>query len=105
MTGFNEKVWACVKHIPRGKVATYASIARKIGHPRSARAVGNALNKNLYRHPGLAKLVPCHRVIRSDGSVGGFVRGTNVKINLLQKEGIKITNNKVERKYILEIRN
>lgn len=95
MNGFNEKVWACAKRIPRGRVATYAAIARKIGHPRSARAVGNALNRNPYRN------VPCHRVIRADGSVGGFARGTKEKTNLLQKEGIKVNNNKVHPKYII----
>lgn len=94
MGNFNQKVWTCVKTIPHGKVATYAYLARKIGCPRSARAVGNALNRNPYSE------VPCHRVVRSDGKVGGFARGTKMKINLLKREGIKITNNKVDHKYL-----
>lgn len=92
---FAQKVWETTKSIPCGKVATYGTIAGRIGSPRAARAVGNALNQNPYR------LVPCHRVVRADGSVGGFARGTKLKIKLLQQEGIKIKNNKVERKYIL----
>lgn len=88
-------VWACAKTIPRGKVASYAHIARGIGSPSAARAVGNALNKNPYRD------VPCHRVIKSDGSLGGFARGRDVKLNLLLREGIKIVDNKVDPKYII----
>ena len=87
-------VWACVRRIPRGKVATYEVVARNIGHPRSARAVGNALNRNPYRD------VPCHRVVCSDGTIGGFARGTKEKANLLKKEGVKVTNHKVAPKYI-----
>lgn len=92
---FAEKVWRETKKIPRGKVTTYAAVARKIGNPRSARAVGNALNKNPYHN------VPCHRVIRSNGTVGGFARGTKEKTNLLRRERVKIINNKVHPKYIL----
>ncbi len=95
MSNFQEKVWKVTKKIPRGKVATYTAIARKIGHPRSARPVGNALNRNPYRD------VPCHRVIRADGSVGGFARGTKAKLNLLKDEGIKIVGHKVRPKYII----
>ena len=59
---------------------TYAEVARAAGYPGAARAVGNALNKN--HDPS----VPCHRVIRSDGNVGGYNRGTEQKIKLLRKE-------------------
>jgi len=85
-----EQVWALTKRIPRGKVATYGQLAKALKKPRAYRAVGNALNKNPY-----APIVPCHRVIRSDGSVGGFAIGTNKKIALLSKEGVKILNHKV----------
>lgn len=94
MTKFEEKVYGTVKKIPHGMVATYAGIARLIGRSRAARAVGNALNRNPFKE------VPCHRVVRSDGEVGGFARGTKVKVNLLRKEGVKIVNRKVDHRYI-----
>jgi len=87
MKNFAEKVWAATKKIPRGKVASYQQIAIIIKHPRAARAVGNALNKNPY-----APIVPCHRVIRSTGKVGGFADGRKKKIALLKREGVKIVS-------------
>lgn len=62
---------------------TYAEVAQAIGKPRAARAVGNALNKNPF-----APRVPCHRVIRSDGTLGGFASGTAAKRALLRREGV-----------------
>lgn len=91
---FADKVYKLTKKIPKGKVSTYKIIAEKLG-TKAYRAVGNALNKNPY-----APKVPCHRVIKSDGSVGGFAKGTNAKIKLLKKEGIEIKNNKIEKKFI-----
>ena len=79
-TTFAEKVYAVVKKIPKGKVLTYKEVARRIGKPKAYRAVGNALNKNT--NPK----VPCHRVIRSDGDIGGFARGTKKKKEILKKE-------------------
>ena len=90
MTIFQKAVWEATRKIPKGKVATYAEIARIIGRPKAVRAVGNALNKNPY-----APKVPCHRVIKSDGSLGGFASGVKKKKTLLEKEGVKIINNKV----------
>jgi len=89
MQSFSQKVYAVVSKIPRGKVFTYAQVAQKAGNPKAARAVGNILNKNR------DKKVFCHRVIRSDGSVGGFAFGNSKKIKILQSEGIKIRNGKV----------
>ena len=80
-TAFQGKVYEAVKRIPRGKVATYADIARRIGCPLAWRAVGNALNKNI------DPLVPCHRVIRSDGKIGGYRDGREKKLERLKKEG------------------
>ncbi|MBI5728928.1 MAG: MGMT family protein [Candidatus Magasanikbacteria bacterium] len=80
LTPFQHKVFAVVKKIPRGKVLTYQQVAEKIGEPRAARAVGNALNKNY------DPAIPCHRVVRSDGSPGGYNRGAKKKIKILQKE-------------------
>ncbi len=83
---FAKKVYSMCAKIPKGKVSTYSAIAKTVGIPNSARAVGNALNKN----PDTQK-VPCHRVVRSDGFVGGYAFGTKAKIAKLRKEGIKIS--------------
>ena len=88
-TKFQLAVWKACAKISRGKVSTYASIAKAIGKPKAARAVGNALNKNPYSS------VPCHRIIKSDGSIGGFAHGTKKKIEMLRKEGVKIKNGRV----------
>jgi methylated-DNA-[protein]-cysteine S-methyltransferase len=78
---FSKRVYEAVSEIPPGQIKTYGEIARAIGSPRSYRAVGNALNKNPYIGE-----VPCHRVIRSDGSIGGFAKGSRAKYHLLRKE-------------------
>ncbi len=82
ITPFQKSVYDAVRKIPKGEKMTYAQVAAAIGRPRAARAVGNALNKNPF-----APEVPCHRVIRSDGSTGGFAFGRKKKIQLLKKEG------------------
>lgn len=81
MTDFEKKVYAAVMDIPIGCVRSYAWVARRIKRPKSARAVGNALNKN-----PLAPFVPCHRVIASDGTLGGFKEGLKKKRELLDRE-------------------
>jgi len=86
---FQEKVWELLKQIPKGKVTTYKIIAEKL-NTMVYRAVGNACHNNPY-----FPVAACHRVIRSDGFVGGFGSGTKKKIKLLQKEGIKIEDGKV----------
>ncbi len=86
---FNEKVYKLCKKIPKGKVSTYGNIARAL-NSKAYRAVGNALNKNPY-----APIVPCHRIINSQGHLHGFASGLKAKQRLLEKEGIKIKNNKV----------
>jgi len=86
MTDFEKKVYQVVKKIPRGKTLTYKQVALKLGNVGFARAVGNAMNKNRDKN------VPCHRVVRSGGYVGGYARGTDKKIAILKKEGIKIKN-------------
>ena len=79
---FTEKVYAVVAKIPKGSVMTYAEVARRAGNPRAYRAVGNIMNRN----PDTKK-VPCHRVVRSDGTPGGYARGAKKKIQILQQEG------------------
>jgi len=86
---FKSKVCRVVKKIPQGKVLTYRKVAEKAGFPRAWRAVGNVLNKN--RDPK----IPCHRVIKSNGKVGGYNLGIKNKITLLKKEGLKVKKGKV----------
>ncbi|MCM8778524.1 MAG: MGMT family protein [Candidatus Omnitrophica bacterium] len=80
-TEFQKRVYAVVKKIPKGEVRTYKWVAEKIGKPRAYRAVGQALKKN----PKLL-IIPCHRIICSDGSLGGYAKGIKVKERLLKKE-------------------
>ena len=86
-TKFQLKVWNYLKKIPRGKVKTYSEVAKAIGKPLAVRAVANAIGKN-----PLAPQIPCHRVIRSDGSLGGYSGkgGVKTKRLLLKKEGISL---------------
>lgn len=82
-TLFEKQVYAAVRKIPKGQVRSYRWVAEKIGKPAAMRAVGNALNRNPY-----APEVPCHRVVRSDGSIGGFAEGPAKKRRLLLAEGV-----------------
>ena len=86
-TKFQLKVWNYLKKIPRGTVKTYSEVAKSIGKPLAVRAVANAIGKN-----PLAPQIPCHRVIRSDGSLGGYSGkgGIKTKRLLLKKEGITL---------------
>ena len=79
-SAFQAKVYAVVKKIPKGKTLTYKQVAERIGQPGAYRAVGNALNKNY------DPTIPCHRVIRSDGTVGGYNRGSDNKAKILAEE-------------------
>ena len=84
-TKFQLKVWKYLKKIPKGQIRTYSDVAKAINKPKSVRAVANAIGKNPY-----APKIPCHRVIRSDGSLGGYSGkgGINTKRKLLKSEGI-----------------
>lgn len=88
---FYVRVWKAMDRIPRGNVATYQSLARAVGTPKAVRAIGNACNKN----PN-APQTPCHRVIASDGSLGGYAFGLPKKIAMLKREGVKIENGKID---------
>ncbi len=77
---FRDKVFRIVKAIPRGKTMTYGEVARRAGSPRACRAVGNILNTNY------DPAIPCHRVVRADGTVGRYNRGVRAKEGLLGKE-------------------
>ena len=83
LTKFQRKVLEAASTIPKGKVLTYKQLAEGIGHPRAYRAVGTALKKN-----PLPIIIPCHRVVRSDGTAGGYAYGgTEKKKRLLKHEG------------------
>lgn len=85
---FNERCYKILKKVPKGKVTTYKELAKKL-NMKAYRAVGNAMNKNPY-----APIVPCHRVVKSDGRVGGFAEGQSKKIKMLKSEGVEIDENK-----------
>mgnify|MGYP001314013874 FL=1 len=84
-TKFEVQVWQYLRKIPLGTVKTYSEVAKGIGRPLAVRAVANAIGKNPY-----SPRIPCHRVIRSDGSLGGYSGkgGVKTKKILLKKEGV-----------------
>ena len=87
----NQSVYNLVSNIPPGKVATYGQLASSVGNPRAARGIGKILNKN-----PRPIIVPCHRVVCSDGHIGGYMYGKERKISLLLKEGIPIVNDLIK---------
>ena len=112
---FSEKCYNILRKVPRGKVTTYKEIANALG-TKAYRAVGNAMNKNPYahaispeairnRHSGIRGnskrtngffLVACHRVVKSNGELGGFASGIKNKIKILKKEGVLVKRGKVQ---------
>ena len=87
---FYEKCYDILRKVPKGKVTTYKAIAKAL-NSKAYRAVGTAMNKNPF-----APQVARHRVVNSDGKVGGFFSGTKKKIAMLKKEGIPIKKGKVQ---------
>ncbi|CNL17563.1 bifunctional regulatory protein/DNA repair protein [Yersinia enterocolitica] len=85
-TAFQQRVWQALREIPVGETASYADIAAKMGSPKSMRAVAGACAANI-----LAVAIPCHRVIRQDGSLSGYRWGIDRKKRLLEKEGVVVT--------------
>jgi methylated-DNA-[protein]-cysteine S-methyltransferase len=107
---FQKRVYSLARKIPKGKVTTYGRIAKRLR--TFPRAVGNALNRNPYSYVAISSeaignrrsalrgdskrnngffLVPCHRVVKSTGEIGGFASGTKNKIKILKKEGVEVT--------------
>ncbi len=78
---FRERVFGVVKQIKKGQILTYGEVAKRVGNPGAARAVGTILSTNFDPN------IPCHRVIRSDGKMGGYNRGIENKEKILVKEG------------------
>jgi len=81
LTPFQKKVYKVVRTIPKGETRSYKWVAEKIESPKAYRAVGSALNKNKH-----LSIIPCHRVIKSDGSIGGYSKGRALKKKILKKE-------------------
>jgi methylated-DNA-[protein]-cysteine S-methyltransferase len=99
ISSFQQKVYELCKQVPKGKVTSYSAIANKL--KSSPRAVGQALRVNPF-----APVVPCHRVVKADGTIGGFGGETcgkkiNQKIALLREEGVVIENNTIEKKFFI----
>lgn len=91
MTTFQSLCYQTLKNkVPAGQVITYGGLATLIGHPKAYRAVGSAMNRNPF-----APKIPCHRVVKSNGDLGGFAQGSSTKIQRLQTEGVKVKNNKI----------
>ena len=82
-TKFGQRVWLEIKKIPRGETRSYLDIAKAIGQPNACRAVANACGRN-----PLPIIIPCHRVVSSDGTIGGFSSGIPLKKKLLKLEGL-----------------
>lgn len=93
-TLFQRRVLKVVREIPKGKVLSYKEVARKSGIPKAWRAVGNILNKNR------DEKIPCHRVIRSDGKIGGYNQGARKKLLFLRKEGVRINDRDEEDAFV-----
>lgn len=85
-----QKIYILTRKIPKGKISTYGEIARACGKPNAGRFVGFVLNKNT------DSTIPCHRVVASDGSLGGYNKGVAHKAALLKKEGVIIINNRID---------
>ncbi len=85
-----EKVYKKLLEVPPGKVTTYGELAKAVGIKDGQRLIGKIMNKNPY-----PVIIPCHRVIKSDGKIGGYAWGEKIKTNMLLKEGIKIKTGKI----------
>ncbi len=90
---FRNRIYEVAKKIPRGKVVTYAQLAALAGNPKAARAVGTAMKENPYM-----PVVPCHRVVGSDGSMKGYAGegGVRKKVQMLHEEGVIFNGNRVD---------
>ena len=85
-----QQVYKKLTEVPQGKVTSYGELAKAVGLKNGQRIIGQIMKKNPY-----PMIIPCHRVVKSDGKVGGYAYGGDIKINMLQKEGIKIHDGKI----------
>ncbi len=86
----SKRVYKKLLQVPKGQVTTYGELAKAVGLKNGQRAIGRIMNANPY-----PSIVPCHRVIKSDGTIGGYAYGNDVKANMLKMEGVKIKNGKI----------
>lgn len=86
----DKKIYKKLLEVPKGKITTYGELAKAVGLKNGQRAVGKIMNKNPY-----PVIIPCHRVVKSDGKVGGYAYGEEIKSGMLIREGIIIKNGKI----------
>jgi len=86
----DKKIYKKLLEVPKGKITTYGELAKAVGLKNGQRAVGKIMNKNPY-----PVIIPCHRVIKSDGKIGGYAYGEEIKSNMLAREGIAFKNGKI----------
>lgn len=86
----DKKIYKKLLEVPKGKITTYGELAKAVGLKNGQRAVGKIMNKNPY-----PVIIPCHRVVKSDGKIGGYAYGAEIKSDMLTREGILIKNGKI----------
>ena len=86
----DKRIYKKLLEVPKGKITTYGELAKAVGLKNGQRAVGKIMNKNPY-----PVIIPCHRVVKSDGKVGGYAYGEEIKSDMLTREGIIIKNGKI----------
>lgn len=91
MNDLERQVYKTLLKVPKGKVTTYGELAKAVGLKNGQRAIGRIMNKNPY-----PVIIPCHRVVKSDGKIGGYFFGQDIKTKMLSGEGITIKNGKIE---------
>ena len=85
-----KKIYRKLLQVPSGKITTYKELARSVGLQNGQRVIGQIMKKNPF-----PVIIPCHRVVKSNGEIGGYAYGISIKKNMLVKEGISISNNKI----------
>lgn len=91
MNDLEKRVYRKLLRVPKGKVTTYGELAKAAGIANGQRAIGRIMNKNPF-----PVIIPCHRVVKSDGKIGGYFYGEDVKSKMLSTEGVLIKNGKVQ---------
>ena len=86
----DKKIYKKLLEVPKGKITTYGELAKAVGLKNGQRAVGKIMNRNPY-----PVIIPCHRVVKSDGKIGGYAYGEEIKSDMLTREGIVIKNGKI----------
>ena len=84
------KVYKKLLDVPSGKITTYGELAKAVGLKNGQRKIGQIMKNN-----PLPVVIPCHRVVKSDGTIGGYAFGVEIKVNMLSKEGVKISKSKI----------